>query len=64
MDAEGSITFTVIDQLGKTVWAKQLESGETEAIINLAESGLANGVYFVTAVSKGERLTQRLTVAK
>ncbi len=61
---EGIANLAIYDQFGRIVWSQQLEKGQLFFKIDLSGSKFVNGIYFVHATSEGQRLTQRLVIAK
>lgn len=58
-------TLTIIDQLGRTIWAKQLKGQERNVHLNLDDSAFQNGNYFISILTaSGERVTERLIIVK
>ncbi|MEZ4953197.1 MAG: MopE-related protein [Saprospiraceae bacterium] len=60
---EGVVELMVTDQLGRTVWSQQLEDAH-RVQLDLSNGDFQNGIYHVTVISDGERMTKRLVVAK
>jgi Putative metal-binding motif/Secretion system C-terminal sorting domain/HYR domain len=60
----GETTLTIYDQLGRTVLLQRLAEGQNYVTLDLAGSLFRNGIYMVSAVTDGQRLTKRLVVAR
>lgn len=59
----GTAKLMVTDQLGRTVWSQQVEDTR-QVQLDLSNGDFQNGIYHVTVISDGERMTKRLVVAK
>jgi type IX secretion system substrate protein len=60
----GEATLTIFDQLGRTVLVQRLAEGQTSLTLDLKDGLFRNGIYMVSAVTDGQRLTKRLVVAR
>jgi Secretion system C-terminal sorting domain len=60
----GATELAIFDQLGKLVWRQKMEEGQQSVSLNLTAAHFMSGIYFVQATSEGQRLTQRLVIAK
>ena len=61
---EGTASVAISDQLGRRVWAQQMEEGQHALQLDLSNNVFENGIYLVSVISQGERVTKRLVVAK
>jgi len=61
---ESAAMLTIHDQLGRLVWTGQMEAGQIATVINLGDARFGAGIYTVTAVSNGEKMVQRLVIAR
>ena len=61
---EGNGTLTVTDQMGRTVLTSQLDINQSTLQVNLHDSIFGNGIYYITVLSEGERMTERFVVIK
>lgn len=52
------------DELGRLVWNQPLGAEESMFNISLEGNRFANGIYYVSILTNGETITQRLVVAK
>jgi hypothetical protein len=57
-------TLTIFDQLGRTVLVQCLAEGQNSLTLDLRDGLFRNGIYMVSAVTDGQRLTKRLVVAR
>jgi hypothetical protein len=51
-------------QLGRVVWSRHLEAGQRVVDVLLDSNEFRTGVYFVSAMSGGEKFSERLVIAK
>lgn len=56
--------LVIYDQLGRAIWTVQLQKGQHSTTISLDDKPFDNGIYLISAVSKGEVITQRLVITK
>lgn len=61
---EGNVSVTILDHLGRTVYATQLEQGTNSLQLDLGKNTYRNGIYLVSVVANGESLTKRLVIAR
>lgn len=61
---EGESMLTIYDHLGRTVWSQQVEDEHDALQLDLNNGIFNNGIYLVSVISQGERLTKRLVIAK
>jgi subtilase family protein/PA domain-containing protein/putative metal-binding protein/peptidase inhibitor I9/type IX secretion system substrate protein/HYR domain-containing protein/polymorphic membrane protein len=59
---DGETSLTIYDQLGRTVFVQRLAEGQNYLTLDLADGLFRNGIYMVSAVTDGQRLTKRLVV--
>ncbi|TNE57954.1 MAG: T9SS type A sorting domain-containing protein [Bacteroidetes bacterium] len=52
------------DQLGRMVWNQAVSVEEGSFNLPLQDYRFGNGVYLVTLVSNGDRITRRLVISK
>jgi hypothetical protein len=52
------------DQLGRMVWNQAVSEEESSFNLSLQDHRFGNGMYLVTLVSNGDRITRRLIVSK
>jgi Putative metal-binding motif/Secretion system C-terminal sorting domain/Pregnancy-associated plasma protein-A/HYR domain/Receptor L domain len=57
-------TLTIYDQLGRVVLVERLAEGQNTLTLSLDEGQFRNGIYMVSVMVQGERLTKRLVVAR
>jgi len=60
----GETTLTLYDQLGRKVLIQRLAEGQDSFNLRLAAGLFQNGIYMVSAVTDGKRVTRRLVVAR
>ncbi len=61
---ETATELTIYDQLGKVVWTRIMEEGQISTSISLDNSRFGNGIYFVSAITKGEKISRRLVIVR
>lgn len=61
---EGEASLTIFDLMGRTVWVQQVEEGELVLQVDLTDVAFQNGIYLVSVISQGERMTKRLVITK
>ncbi len=61
---EASASLTIYDHLGRIVLSQQLDEGQDVLQLDLTNGTFQNGIYIVTVISQGERMTKRLVITK
>ncbi len=56
--------LTIHGQLGQVVWSMELEEGQDMLVLDLTDARFTSGIYFVSALTDGVRLTKRLVIAR
>jgi hypothetical protein len=57
-------TLTILDQIGKVIWTKDLSADQNQITIPLADNNFASGVYFIQTNVNGKLLNQRFIIVK
>lgn len=61
---EASAILTIYDNLGRIVLSQQLDEGQDALQLDLNDGTFQNGIYIVTVISQGERMTKRLVITR
>ena len=64
LGAETTTELTIYDQLGKVVWTGLMEEGQFSTSISLDNNRFDNGIYFVSAITKIEKISRRLVIVR
>lgn len=54
--------LTIYDQLGRTLWTQQIESGEQTILLDLSGNQFRSGVYIISIVTPNGQMNRRLVI--
>ncbi|MEM9339618.1 MAG: T9SS type A sorting domain-containing protein [Bacteroidota bacterium] len=54
----------VYDPLGRVVMTQPLAAGQQELLLDISDARFRNGMYLISVISQGERLTKKLVITK